>query len=88
MEARGPRMCHCRDRVGDCGYFVWYDPPICNRAKQIIPHLLNRIGKYRAKEKTYWACMLLSWLITFVMVMLYANYKPKHVKPRPMLSLP
>ena len=26
-----------------CGFFRWYDPPICARSKKVIPGLLRRI---------------------------------------------
>ncbi|KAI3451464.1 hypothetical protein Pfo_008129 [Paulownia fortunei] len=27
--------------VGGCTYFVWIDPPMCTRVRQIIPGLLK-----------------------------------------------
>ncbi|KAK9284246.1 hypothetical protein L1049_023415 [Liquidambar formosana] len=51
-----------------CGYFGWFDPPMCLRRRQIIPKLLRRIEQNRRKEKMYWVCIILSWLITIVIV--------------------
>ena len=27
-----------------CNFFGWYDPPICNRARQVTPDLLRRVN--------------------------------------------
>ena len=32
-----------------CGFFNWYDPPICARSKKIIPGLLRRIRELETK---------------------------------------
>ena len=29
----------------DCGFFLWYDGPMCDRSKQIIHGLLNDVKK-------------------------------------------
>lgn len=31
---------------GGCGFFTWFDPPICSRSKAIIPGLLRRINRH------------------------------------------
>ena len=40
---------------GGCGFFAWLDPPMCQRALDVIPGLLrskNQVeGRLRAKEK-------------------------------------
>ena len=50
--------------VGACGFFLWVDPPLCARARQIIPGLLKRStnelqGKlqvHRRREKWLFVC--------------------------------
>uniref|UniRef100_A0A5B7ACY3 GRF-type domain-containing protein n=1 Tax=Davidia involucrata TaxID=16924 RepID=A0A5B7ACY3_DAVIN len=76
------RRFHGCEKSGDhsgCGFFNWYDPPICNRARQVIPGLLrsmtrleievsrlqNQVSRLRAKEKRLWAFLVLSWLFFF-----------------------
>ncbi|KAK1577581.1 hypothetical protein Q3G72_022964 [Acer saccharum] len=41
----GRRFWGCANYRGDlnCGFFRWFDPPICARSKQIIPGLLRRL---------------------------------------------
>lgn len=29
----------------NCGFFEWFDPPMCARSKKIIPGLLKRINR-------------------------------------------
>ncbi|KAK0571541.1 hypothetical protein LWI29_017747 [Acer saccharum] len=43
----GRRFFGCSKNRGDghCGFFRWYDPPICARAKKIVPGLLRRISE-------------------------------------------
>ncbi|KAK9290541.1 hypothetical protein L1049_008711 [Liquidambar formosana] len=60
---------------GSCGYFKWLDPPICIRARRIIPGLLKRIEGYRAREMIYWVVLVISWVITIAVVLLYACKK-------------
>ncbi|KAG8369037.1 hypothetical protein BUALT_Bualt15G0108700 [Buddleja alternifolia] len=33
-------------QINGCNYFVWIDPPICTRARQIIPGLLRRVNRF------------------------------------------
>lgn len=54
-----------------CGYFGWFDPPMCPRGRQIIPRLLRRIEHYRRRERMYWGCIILSWVITTIVVVLF-----------------
>ncbi|KAM6543323.1 hypothetical protein CsatB_007770 [Cannabis sativa] len=35
--------CPCHDEVEGHGFWMWYDPPICQRLKDVIPGLLRRI---------------------------------------------
>ncbi|KAL5577050.1 hypothetical protein UlMin_018749 [Ulmus minor] len=41
----GRRFLGCPNFRGEvkCGFFRWYDPPICARSKMVIPGLLRRI---------------------------------------------
>ena len=32
-----------------CNFFGWYDPPICNRARQVIPGLLRKVDLLEKK---------------------------------------
>ncbi len=32
-----------------CGFFRWYDPPICARSKMVIPGLLRRIEELQMR---------------------------------------
>ncbi|KAK6140688.1 hypothetical protein DH2020_025570 [Rehmannia glutinosa] len=43
----GRRYSACENfrEVGGCCYFVWIDPPMCTRARQIIPGLLKKVNK-------------------------------------------
>ena len=38
----GRRFLSCGKRNG-CSFFIWIDPPMCNRARMIIPGLLRRL---------------------------------------------
>ncbi|KAG8388161.1 hypothetical protein BUALT_Bualt02G0097100 [Buddleja alternifolia] len=31
--------------VGGCNYFLWFDPPMCERSRQVIPGLLRSIDQ-------------------------------------------
>ncbi|KAL0456173.1 UNVERIFIED_CONTAM: hypothetical protein Slati_0956500, partial [Sesamum latifolium] len=41
----GRRFHGCNDFPNGCGFFHWEDPPICTRAKSIIPSLLRKLDK-------------------------------------------
>ncbi|KAK4400195.1 hypothetical protein Sango_1125600 [Sesamum angolense] len=44
-ENPGRRFHSCRNyKRGGCRFFAWEDPPICQRARTIIPGLLRRIN--------------------------------------------
>ncbi|KAK9274526.1 hypothetical protein L1049_021775 [Liquidambar formosana] len=60
---------------GSCGYFNWLDPPICLRLKRIVPKLLRRIEGYRARERIYWVALVISWVITIGVVLIYLSKK-------------
>ena len=50
---------------GGCGYFYWFDPPMCRRSKQIIPGLLR---KKNAIEVKYKNALYVTWAL-FALVM-------------------
>lgn len=33
-----------------CGFFEWVDPPMCERARAIIPGLLRKLNRYEEME--------------------------------------
>ena len=56
----------CGKRNG-CSFFIWIDPPMCDRARMIIPCLLRRLTKMEEKirrakrrEKIIWGWALFS----------------------------
>ena len=58
--------------VGACGFFVWVDPPLCSRARQIIPGLLRRTNElqgklqvHRRREKWFIVCVVISWIFSW-----------------------
>ncbi|KAK4432748.1 hypothetical protein Salat_1037000 [Sesamum alatum] len=70
----GRRFNACRDyNRGGCGFFDWEDPPMCRRARAIIPRLLRKknemeqeIMKLKCSKKKLWKVILLLfgvWLI-------------------------
>lgn len=68
----GKRFLTCSKNGSNCGYFRWFDPPMCVRSKDIIPGLLRRLSKAERKnwrEKVLWISLLLSWII-FAIVLL------------------
>ncbi|CAH9069248.1 unnamed protein product [Cuscuta europaea] len=42
---RGFFQCPNYERHGGCNFMEWFDPPMCQRAKRIIPELLKRINR-------------------------------------------
>ncbi|KAL7139503.1 hypothetical protein ABFS83_09G056400 [Erythranthe nasuta] len=64
--------CEKYRQVGGCYYFAWIDPPMCERARQIIPSLLRRINKLeedlkkkQEMKKWLWIGMFVSSLIVY-----------------------
>lgn len=43
---------------------------LCPRARQIIPRLLRKLDVYRGREKLFWACIIVSWLITIRVILI------------------
>ncbi|KAL0451759.1 UNVERIFIED_CONTAM: hypothetical protein Slati_1154000 [Sesamum latifolium] len=41
----GRRFHGCNDFPNWCGFFHWEDPPMCTRAKSMIPSLLRKLDK-------------------------------------------
>ncbi|KAL0337389.1 UNVERIFIED_CONTAM: hypothetical protein Scaly_2014000 [Sesamum calycinum] len=49
-ENPGRRFHSCEDyKTEGCGFFYWEDPPMCARAKVVIPGLLAKCSRYEAK---------------------------------------
>ena len=72
---------------GGCGFFVWYDPPMCHRSKQVIPGLLrkltrleNEVTNTKRKQNVLCTIVVVSWVIVVVMgwFLLKANSKLKN----------
>lgn len=36
---------------GGCNFFVWLDPPLCERAKMVIPGLIRKLETMDAKHE-------------------------------------
>ncbi|GJV40540.1 zinc finger, GRF-type containing protein [Tanacetum coccineum] len=51
----GRRFFGCSKRGTNCGIIDWYDPPMCDRAVQIIPGLLRRINQLQQTIADYQA---------------------------------
>ncbi|KAK6150062.1 hypothetical protein DH2020_017587 [Rehmannia glutinosa] len=51
----GRRYMACQKfkEVGGCTFFNWIDPPMCSRARQIIPGLLKKINKLEDQVKEF-----------------------------------
>ncbi|GER39719.1 GRF zinc finger containing protein, partial [Striga asiatica] len=71
----GRRYSTCKNflEVGGCTYRCWIDPPICARARQIIPGLVKRVSMLegdvchgRCREKILWLVLIVSWLMMFL----------------------
>ncbi|KAI8574206.1 hypothetical protein RHMOL_Rhmol01G0336600 [Rhododendron molle] len=67
---------------GACGYFVWVDPPMCERSKVVIFGLLRSLSKHEAvikreKKKTLylWLALILSWVMWISGLVLFCKFK-------------
>ncbi|CAA0823610.1 Unknown protein [Striga hermonthica] len=66
----GRRFATCK-RNG-CKYYVWIDPPMCTRARQIIPGLKRRLDEAEAelasnrkRARKMWFALVASWIILY-----------------------
>ncbi|KAH7833731.1 hypothetical protein Vadar_009180 [Vaccinium darrowii] len=53
--------CECYGKLGACGYFLWVDPPLCQRAMVVISGLIRSLARQEAlvkKEKRKVACFV------------------------------
>ncbi|GER27931.1 GRF zinc finger containing protein [Striga asiatica] len=69
----GRRYAKCNE--SGCKRFVWIDPPMCTRARQIIPGLLRRINLAEAelaskkkRVKWLWFAIVVSWIMMFFLL--------------------
>ena len=53
-----------------CHFIGWYDGPMCERSKAIIPGLLRTINKVKAQTTRLKIYLLCSWIF-FVYVLFY-----------------
>ncbi|KAG8371573.1 hypothetical protein BUALT_Bualt13G0102000 [Buddleja alternifolia] len=37
--------CELTPNAGGCGFFEWFDPPMCNRSRNVIPGLLRNVDR-------------------------------------------
>ncbi|KAG8363691.1 hypothetical protein BUALT_Bualt19G0048700 [Buddleja alternifolia] len=44
-KARRLYGCELYGQVGECRYFVWFDPPMCVRSRHVIPGLLRSLRR-------------------------------------------
>lgn len=67
----GRRFIGCERYGGKnaCGYFVWVDPPMCERSKAVIPGLIRSLARHEVvmkKEKkkvmALWVALIVSWV--------------------------
>ncbi|KAL8053324.1 hypothetical protein ABFX02_05G063400 [Erythranthe guttata] len=70
----GRRYTNCDKfrKPGGCNYFVWTDPPMCERSRQIIPGLLRRINKQeeemKKKQRFLWMTLICSWFLLYLVI--------------------
>ena len=65
-----------------CGFFAWFDLPMCERAKVIILGLLrrmnneeDRMNSYKSRKKIWCFMLVLSWLIIIALVINFPHGK-------------
>ncbi|XP_048228339.1 uncharacterized protein LOC125369596 [Ricinus communis] len=39
-------------RIGACGYFLWFDPPVYEHSKHVTNRLLKRVRRIEAENET------------------------------------
>nr|XP_027102658.1 uncharacterized protein LOC113723898 [Coffea arabica] len=67
------RRFFCCENYGEgngCGFFLWYDKPMCEQSKWLIPSLLRRVRmqeaeniRARHREKLLWFALVGSWIL-------------------------
>ncbi|KAH7859807.1 hypothetical protein Vadar_005727 [Vaccinium darrowii] len=65
--------CHKWQEAHGCGFFVWFDPPMCERSKMVIPRLLRTLRRVedeakRAKkmERRFKTLLMVTWVLCAV----------------------
>ncbi|KAK4403514.1 hypothetical protein Sango_0720000 [Sesamum angolense] len=72
----GRRFHACRDyNRGGCGFFYWEDPPMCRRARAIIPGLLRKknemeaeIVRLKCSKKMLWKVILFIFVVCLMCI--------------------
>ncbi|KAG8379805.1 hypothetical protein BUALT_Bualt07G0127500 [Buddleja alternifolia] len=64
------------NNAGGCGFFKWFDPPMYNRSRNVIPGLLRNVDRLetelrivRQREKRAWVSFLVCVLIFFLLLL-------------------
>ncbi|PWA34818.1 zinc finger, GRF-type [Artemisia annua] len=75
----GRRFWSCSQSVPNCGFFLWFDPPMCVRSRAIIPGLLTsrnllqeRLNTLASANRRLKMWMICSWLLFIVMFYMYS----------------
>ncbi|KAG8384113.1 hypothetical protein BUALT_Bualt04G0084500 [Buddleja alternifolia] len=65
--------CDTNRDEGGCGFFVWLDPPMCERSRNVIPGLLRSVNRLQAeletarqrenRERRAWTGLVLAWVV-------------------------
>ncbi|GER52414.1 GRF zinc finger containing protein, partial [Striga asiatica] len=62
-------------KSGGCTYYLWIDPPMCTRARQILPGLLKKnekledeLKRKRFSERCMWLVLVLSWMVVYLLL--------------------
>ncbi|KAG8380805.1 hypothetical protein BUALT_Bualt06G0054700 [Buddleja alternifolia] len=65
--------CELNQNSGGCEFFEWFDPPTCNRSKNVIPGLLRNMDRLETqlripcqREKWAWVSLVVCLLIFFL----------------------
>ncbi|GER41163.1 GRF zinc finger containing protein [Striga asiatica] len=65
--------CAKHRELGGCTYFIWIDPPMCMRSRQVIPGLRKRVDRLEAeirrkniREKMLLFVLLVSWIVVYL----------------------
>ena len=76
--------CDLFDKEGGCQFFSYYEPPMCLRAKEVIPDFIHKIrhleaakveveGPTRKRERILWLLLFVTW-VGIILVVLGTEY--------------